>query len=80
MQPNLPSSPREFDLALETGEPLQLSCVECDRAFSTENVHTPAGWRETQMSGLCEDCFDRLFEEPNPLGEKGDDYDHFLSF
>ena len=39
------------------------TCVKCGEPFSTKNVHTQAGWEETKISGLCEDCFDNLFEE-----------------
>jgi len=40
-------------------------CVDCGNAFTEENVHTADGWRETQISGLCEDCFDLATEEPD---------------
>lgn len=33
-------------------------CVDCKQPFSDLNVHTEAGWRETRISGLCEDCWD----------------------
>ena len=38
-------------------------CCNCSTAFSSENVLTPAGWRETQISGLCEKCWDDIFGE-----------------
>jgi len=37
-------------------------CVKCGEAFSSANTHTAAGWKETSLSGLCEDCFDKIFE------------------
>lgn len=36
-------------------------CVCCKNEFSSENTHTELGWKETQISGMCEDCFDNLF-------------------
>lgn len=39
------------------------SCNECFQPFSEANVHTQDGWKETRLSGMCEDCFDGLFEE-----------------
>ena len=39
-------------------------CVECKAPFSDKNTHTTAGWKETQISGMCEDCFDRVTAEP----------------
>lgn len=38
-------------------------CDICKNAFSPTNVHTRDGWKETQISGLCEDCFDALTRE-----------------
>lgn len=38
-------------------------CINCGSEFSPENTHSPEGWRETQISGFCEDCFEGLFEE-----------------
>ena len=32
-------------------------CVKCKEAFTDANVFTPAGWKETKISGLCERCF-----------------------
>lgn len=40
-----------------------LHCIQCKKPFTDENVKTPAGWRETQISGFCEICFDGLFDE-----------------
>ncbi len=37
-------------------------CSDCKQIFG-HNVHTPAGWRETQITGMCEDCFDALFAQ-----------------
>jgi hypothetical protein len=37
-------------------------CVTCKQPFSNLNVFTAAGKRECQISGLCEICYDALFE------------------
>lgn len=36
-------------------------CLECNEVFSNKNCHSAAGWKETQISGICENCFDRMF-------------------
>lgn len=38
-------------------------CVNCTQPFSAANTHSKDGWIETQISGLCEDCFDEICEE-----------------
>lgn len=50
---------------------MYIACVECEEPFSEENVHTEAGWRETQISGLCEDCFDEICAELEKMYEEG---------
>ena len=39
------------------------SCIVCGEQFSDRNTHSAAGWREILISGICEDCFDGLFED-----------------
>lgn len=39
------------------------TCVQCNQAFSNDNTWSEAGWRETQISGLCERCFDSEFAD-----------------
>lgn len=36
-------------------------CKECQELFTQDNVYTGSGWRETQISGLCEKCYDNIF-------------------
>jgi hypothetical protein len=38
-------------------------CIDCGQPFTAANVHTDAGWRETKLSQMCEDCFDALFAD-----------------
>ena len=37
-------------------------CVACKEPFSAKNVWTPAGWREIEISQMCEECWDRTFK------------------
>ena len=46
--------------AAETG-----ICWRCHQPFSDKNTHTEAGWGETRISGMCEDCFDEVCREPD---------------
>jgi len=38
------------------------NCVCCKEEFSKENVFTQEGAAETQISGMCEKCFDEILE------------------
>jgi hypothetical protein len=38
-------------------------CRRCKQPFSPDTVFTAAGWRETAISGICEKCFDEMYEE-----------------
>ncbi len=38
-------------------------CVQCNSGFGPQNTFTRLGWRETQISGFCEKCFDDMFVE-----------------
>jgi hypothetical protein len=40
-------------------------CVSCGTGFSNKNVFSRLGWRESQISGFCESCFDKVFEAQN---------------
>jgi hypothetical protein len=40
-----------------------LRCIQCGSTFTADNVHTRLGWRETQITGFCENCFDNMFQE-----------------
>lgn len=42
--------------------PVYEECICCKEPFSDINVHTKEGWKETQISGMCETCFDDLFD------------------
>lgn len=46
--------------AFGTTEQIPGKCRRCKQAFSDKNVFTPAGWRETKITGICEKCFDEV--------------------
>lgn len=50
----------EYDAqrSLAAANAIYKECVSCKKGFSDTNVHTIDGWLETQISGMCEDCFD----------------------
>lgn len=58
----LPESWEDFQ-ALAPATRSYRICCQCEEAFSPENTHSTAGWAETQISGVCEDCFDSLFDD-----------------
>lgn len=59
----LPESEEDF-LLLEGRERLRhTACISCRKRFSSANTRTSRGWAETQISGMCETCFDELFKE-----------------
>lgn len=61
----LPESAADFTELIRAGQPgLRDLCKICGEDFGPWNTSTAAGWRETQVSGSCEACFDRLFAEP----------------
>lgn len=65
----LPESAEDF---ARLPAPLRFpACIDCKQGFSPINTTTPAGWRETQISGVCEACFDNLFA-PEP----GESHEH----
>lgn len=45
------------------GETAPGCCVSCKDQFGPANVFTAAGWRETQLSGMCERCWDETFAD-----------------
>lgn len=59
----LPENAEDFDQLAKSGGLRFTSCYDCGKAFSEENTKTALGWSETQISGACESCFDKIFEE-----------------
>ena len=59
----LPES-AEDAAALASQNPMFAVCSICGLSLSDPKAaYTTAGWRETQISGICEPCFDSLFED-----------------
>jgi hypothetical protein len=52
-------------------------CIECKEEFSKFNTFSPLGWKETQISGLCEKCFDEILPQKDYIPEMSfyPDYD-----
>jgi hypothetical protein len=64
----LPESEDEFLALRERHHPaLLVVCKECGDPFSSANTHSPEGWRDTQIIGWCEACYDRLLFPNGPL-------------
>ncbi len=62
----LPESPEDF-IALRDAKLLRhLACFDCKKPFTTASATTPAGWRDTQIVGICEPCFDKLTDAADP--------------
>lgn len=58
-----PSNYNEYLLAEFAQELNYTECLECSSSFSPDNTSSEQGWKETQISGLCENCFDDIFCE-----------------
>jgi hypothetical protein len=61
---DLPESMEDFAKLVECGRVTYKACVFCHKDISWLNTKTPAGWRESQISGSCEKCFDLITQEP----------------
>lgn len=55
-------------------------CIICDESFTEKNCFTDAGWRETQISGLCESCFDGVSDGKieQAINKKADLLDYLI--
>lgn len=70
----LPESEEDFKELTErllagTYVHLHTSCTMCHHFFSTTNTFSAKGWAETQISQLCEECFNGLFADVDPKGD-----------
>jgi len=59
----LPESGEDFLTLRAEGSLRYHGCVSCCDPFDPDNTHSALGWAETQISGMCEDCFDNLFQD-----------------
>ncbi len=48
-------------------------CIACGSRFTDANVYSEAGWLETQISGMCELCFDTVADLFSKEGDDADD-------
>lgn len=60
----LPESAAEF---ATLRAPRYRVCIFCEAPFSDANVKSALGWRETQISGTCESCWDEAFAPDSVL-------------
>jgi len=63
----LPESEMQFQALSAKGLALYCTCITCNHIFTGSNVKTTMGWRETQISGICETCFDDMFKDFDDL-------------
>lgn len=59
----LPESWSDYWDLYQNGHLRYKHCMLCSSQFGIDNVHTAAGWAETQISGTCEECWDELFAD-----------------
>lgn len=64
----LPESEADFRQLEATRKAPHLACISCKLPFTAERVKTSAGWKETQISGMCEVCYDELFQDAQDSG------------
>jgi len=64
----LPESAADFHQLVNLRKARNLKCMDCDQPFTQANVTTAAGWKETQISGFCEVCYDALFDDAQDSG------------
>jgi hypothetical protein len=59
----LPESYEDFLSLVAAGQHCCLRCINCKRPFTADSAYSSLGWAETQISGVCEPCFDKLFAD-----------------
>ena len=64
----LPESEADFQQLKAQSRAQWHKCSDCQQPFTAENVRTSPGWRETQISGMCEVCYDELFKDAQDSG------------
>ena len=60
---HLPESYEEFITLVHNAKTQHQYCVECQQGFNRFNTYSAPGWRDTQIIGMCEVCFDSLFAD-----------------
>lgn len=57
-------NPRIVGRSDTAGSSKPIVCIHCGQPFKYgNNVFTQDGWKEISISGMCESCFDGLFED-----------------
>ena len=64
----LAESETDFRQLEATRKAPYMACISCKQPFTAERVKTYAGWKETQISGMCEVCYDELFDDAQDSG------------
>jgi hypothetical protein len=59
----LPESQADFERLKEDHLLHFTNCKICGEAFGGQNTDSSAGWIESQISGICEHCWDEIFAE-----------------
>jgi RNase P subunit RPR2 len=64
----LPESWEDFEQLQIARKARWTHCRDCKALFGPENTQTEEGWRETQISQFCENCFNARFAESKDSG------------
>jgi hypothetical protein len=64
----LPESAEDFEQLQIARKARWVRCFSCEAPFGPANTRSAAGWRETQISQFCEDCYDELFKDAEDSG------------
>jgi len=64
----LPESEEDFKQLQGARGARWTTCFSCEAPFGPGNTRSAAGWRETQISQFCEDCFNALFKDAEDSG------------
>ena len=67
---------REIEDIYRFNVPIYKECINCSQPFTDKNVYSQDGWKETQISGMCEQCFDITFDdEANGINDSNNSED-----
>jgi NAD-dependent SIR2 family protein deacetylase len=64
----LPESHKDARVLHAKGTMKYAKCLDCGLPLHTADAaRTPAGWLDTQITGICEPCFDNMFGDDEEL-------------
>lgn len=72
----LPESEEEFKELQQVGLLRHFRCIICRNSFAKRNTKTALAWAETQISGMCQYCWDGLFRPDEPETDWTSSDDH----